>query len=132
MIGACLALTEDFEALVLKAVERLPRRFRSRLDNVDIVVQDWPTPEQLESAGVKGRYGLLGLYEGVPLAARGANYTMVLPDKITIFRKPLERLGLKGEALEGEIAETVRHELAHHFGIGDRRLAELRSEAYEK
>lgn len=131
MTKACLAVKEDFEALVFKALTRLPRRFRSRLDNVGIVIQDWPTPEQLEKAAVKGRYGLLGLYEGIPLAARGASYNMVLPDKITIFRKPVERLGLKGEALEKEITDIVRHELAHHFGIGDERLAELQGEAYD-
>ena len=124
-------MKEDFEALVFEALTRLPRRFKSRLDNVDIVIQDWPTPEQLEKVGVKKRYDLLGLYEGIPLAARGANYNMVLPDKITIFRKPIERLGLSGEALENEIADVVRHELAHHFGIGDERLAELQSEAYD-
>lgn len=110
---------------MLKAFDRLPQRFRSHLDNVDIIVQDWPAAEQLEKVGVKRRSDLLGLYEGIPQVERGTNYSMVLPDKITIFRKPVESLGLQGRALEKEIADVVCHELAHHFGIDDERLEEL-------
>jgi predicted Zn-dependent protease with MMP-like domain len=117
--------SEKFEKMVFQVLEQLPQRLKAYLDNVDIVIQDWPTPEQIGKAGVKDRYSLLGLYEGIPLTARGTGYNMVLPDKITIFREPLQRLGLRGEALEKEIAETVRHELAQYFGIDDERLEQL-------
>lgn len=121
-----------FEEIVFRALDQLPERFKEQLNNVAVIIQDSPTREQKETAGVKGRYDLLGLYEGVPLTERSSGYNMVLPDKITIFRKPLESLGLSGKALEREITETVRHELAHHFGIDDERLEYLRSDKENK
>ncbi len=117
---------DKFEELVFKAIQGLPLRFKSRLENVDIVIQDRPTPEQKEEAGVGRNYDLLGLYEGIPIPSRHSGYNMVLPDKITIFRKPLENLGLSDKALEQEIADVVRHELAHHFGISDERLEQIK------
>ncbi|MBI4333301.1 MAG: metallopeptidase family protein [Chloroflexi bacterium] len=105
--------------------------FKEKLDNVGVVIQDWPTAEQRETAGVEDDEDLLGLYEGVPLTERTTNYNMVLPDKITVFRKPLLGLGLSDWDLEEEIIETVRHELAHHFGIDDERLEYLQGQREE-
>lgn len=122
---------KKFEELVFRAMERLPERFKERLENVDVVIQDRPTREQREEAGITGDYDLLGLYEGVPLTERTSGYNMVLPDKITIFRRPLESLGLSAAELEIEVQDTVRHELAHHFGISDERLDELKGEKDE-
>ncbi len=103
----------------------MPDRFKEYLENVDIVIQDWPSRKQQQQAGITDRCDLFGLYEGIPLTERTAHYGMVLPDKITIFRGPLLSLSLTNKLLEEEIEETVRHELAHYFGIDDDRLEEL-------
>ena len=116
---------EAFEELVAKAVESLPEEFSERLDNVAIMVQDHPTRRQLSRSYVERGNTLLGLYEGVPITERGHNYGMVLPDKITIFQKPIEA-SCKTEAdTIAMIRSVVLHEIAHHFGISDERLDEL-------
>lgn len=118
---------EGFERLVARTVDSLPEEFRTRLENIDVVAQDWPTQDQLNSAGLRRSHTLLGLYEGVPLTRRSQHYGLVLPDKITIFQKPIEAR-CKGETeLTAEIQRIVRHEIAHHFGIGDARLKQLES-----
>ena len=106
----------DFEACVEDAVESLPGDLRAAMSNVEVVVEDEPPP------GLP----LLGLYQGVPLTRRGSFYAGALPDKITIYRGPLERLyGADPERLQREIRRVVLHEIAHHFGISDERLREL-------
>lgn len=113
---------EEFEKLVFKALEGLPLEFKKKLDNVDIVVEDWPTPNV-----AKGRL-LLGLYQGIPKPKRSINYSMVLPDKITIFKGPILLISRGNQKLLKKIvAETVLHEIAHHFGISDTRLREIGS-----
>jgi len=115
--------TLDFYELVERAVEGLPPELSRLLDNVAIVVDDWPdysTP--LVSGGPTET--LYGLYEGVPLTERGAGYYGVLPDKITIFRGPLERDFAKDE-LEEQVRITVVHEIAHYFGFDEERLEDL-------
>ena len=125
-------IEERFEALVDKAIAGLPEEFKERLENVDVVLQDWPTKMQLQRSRVRQRSYLLGLYEGVPLTMRGRGYTMVLPDKITIFQKPIEAICHNDEEIEHEIQKVVRHEIAHHFGIGDRKLKEIESRNYRR
>ena len=115
---------ERFEELVLQAVEALPGEFLSRLDNVDVVVQDRPTREQLAQQGLGRGQTLFGLYQGVPMTHRHS-YGSVLPDKITIFQRPLENVCNTEEELVEEVRATVIHEIAHFFGIGDERLDEL-------
>ena len=106
----------DFEAWVEDAIESLPDDLRAAMSNVAIVVQDEPPP------GLP----LLGLYEGVPLTRRGSYYAGALPDRITIYQGPLERLyGGDPARLEAEVRRVVLHEIAHHFGISDDRLREL-------
>jgi predicted Zn-dependent protease with MMP-like domain len=106
----------DFEAWVEDAIESLPDDLRAAMSNVAIVVQDEPPPGQ----------PLLGLYEGVPLTRRGTYYAGALPDRITIYQGPLERLyGGDPDRLEAEVRRVVLHEIAHHFGISDDRLREL-------
>ncbi len=115
--------TLDFYELVERALEGLPPELSRLLDNVAIVVDDWPeysTP--LVSGGPEDT--LYGLYEGVPLTERGAGYFGVLPDKVTIFRGPLERDFAKDE-LEEQVRITVVHEIAHYFGFDEERLEEL-------
>jgi len=119
---------ERFYDLVMKAMHNLPPAFQERLENVDVVVADWPTPSQLGKVGTRGRYGLLGLYEGVPQTKRSRAYGMVLPDKITIFRKPIEARCRSWEEIEEEVESVVLHEIAHHFGIDDDALRSIEAE----
>ena len=117
---------ERFERLVRRALSELPAEFRACIDNnnVDLLVEEWPSREQLLGTGLEEDQMLLGLYEGVPLTER-EDYNMVLPDRIYLFKGPLEKITDTEEALVEEIRETVRHEVAHHFGIDDPRLEEL-------
>ena len=115
--------TLDFYELVERALEELPPELAELLDNVAIVVDDWPEYSTPLASNDPGET-LYGLYEGVPLTERGAGYYGTLPDKITIFRGPLER-DFPREELEEQIRITVVHEIAHHFGFGEDRLEEL-------
>jgi len=116
---------QSFEWLVARAVETLPDEFISRLENIDVVVEDYPTQGQLARTGLKRGQTLLGLYEGVPLTKRSSHYGLVPPDKITIFQKPIEAKCRSDNKVTAEIQRVVRHEIAHHFGIGDARLEQL-------
>ena len=116
---------EEFEEVVSRALEDLPQEIQEAMENVAVVVRKWPTRQQLHGNDVRSRYHLLGLYEGVPQTARDTGYGMVLPDRITIFQRPLERFYPNPEHLAKEIRNTVVHEVAHHFGISDERLHEM-------
>ena len=116
---------ERFEWLVARALDSLPEEFRTRLENIDVVVEDWPTQAQLATVGLRRGETLLGLYEGVPLTRRSSHYGLVPPDKITIFQRPIEAKCRYDAEITAEIQRVVRHELAHHFGIGDTRLKQL-------
>ena len=106
----------DFDEAVRDALDSLPDDLGDFMSNVEVVVEDEPP------AGMP----LLGLYQGVPMTRRGSFYAGALPDKITIFSGPLERLyGADPERLRREIGRVVLHEVAHHFGISDERLVEL-------
>jgi predicted Zn-dependent protease with MMP-like domain len=123
---------ERFYDLVMKVIHELPPEFQDKLENLDLVVADWPTPSQLASSGIRSRFGLLGLYEGVPHTKRGRGYGMVLPDKITIFRKPIEARCHSWGEIEEEIKGVVWHEIAHHFGTNERRLRTIESNRRRK
>ena len=116
---------ERFEQLVARAVDSLPEQFRTRLENIDVVIEDWPTQAQLAKVGLRRGETLLGLYEGVPLTRRSSHYGLVPPDKISIFQKPIEAKCRYDAGITAEIQRVVWHELAHHFGIGDARLKQL-------
>jgi predicted Zn-dependent protease with MMP-like domain len=106
-----------FEELAARALDGLPAWVLERLDNVEVMIED-DTPA--------GHPQLLGLYHGIPLTERGAGYTGVLPDRITLYRRTIEAVaGDDEERLERVITETVIHEVAHFFGISDRRLHDL-------
>jgi len=114
-----------FEWLVARAIESLPGEFRERLENIDVVVADAPTRAQLRVLEGKRGETLLGLYEGVPLTKRSRYYGMVIPDKITIFQKPIEAICKNDNQIIAEVQRVVRHGIAHHFGISDDRLRQL-------
>lgn len=107
----------EFEKVVVEALKLLPKRFRDKLDNVDIVIEDGPSEDET----------LLGLYEGTPQSERlSDSYNLALPDKITLFQKNIEAECFEtGADIRREVADTILHEVAHHFGIDDDRLDEL-------
>ncbi|MGH2977311.1 MAG: metallopeptidase family protein [Gaiellaceae bacterium] len=106
----------DFDRLVSDALDELPDDIRGLMTNVAVTVEDEPPPGQ----------NLLGLYQGVPWGGRGPYYTGALPDKITIYRLPLERIGDGDpERLRAAVRRVVFHEIAHHFGISDQRLVDI-------
>ncbi len=112
----------DFDAVIDDALAALPPAFADRLGSVAIVVEDEPTPGQLESVRARG---LFGIYEGVPRTRWGADGAPV-PSKITLFRGALSRANPDPDRLAAAIRDTLHHEIAHHFGIDDQRLSELR------
>ena len=123
-----------FRRLVAGAIDSLPDEFREALDNIEVVVEDWPTDEELdyfeEREGLEEGEGdmlLLGLYQGIPKGHRDPQfYSGVLPDRITLFRGSIEEFcgGLEKE-MEEQIRKTFLHEIGHYFGLEDERLREL-------
>ncbi len=115
----------EFEALVERTLRTLPKRFRRKITNVLVVVEDWPDAETLEEMGIEPPETLYGLYRGVDLTRRDSSYGNVLPDTITIYQGPIE----EDCADEAEMATLVRdvviHEVGHYFGLDDARLEEL-------
>ncbi len=117
--------THRFERLVMRALEEIPEPFRERLVNVDIVVKRRPGPSDFRGGGAKRGDRLYGLYEGVPLSERFGSPGFELPDKITLFREPLERDFPVDAELVAEVRKTVLHEIAHFFGWSDESLVEM-------
>jgi predicted Zn-dependent protease with MMP-like domain len=116
-----------FADLVADALDSLPEEFLEKMDNVEVTIEDWPSREDLEEVGLSSRERsyLLGLYHGVPLTRRGAFYSS-LPDRITIYQKPIERsVGADEDEIRKQVRHTVIHEIAHYYGISDERLDEL-------
>jgi predicted Zn-dependent protease with MMP-like domain len=116
---------DDFERIVTEALDQLPQVFRDRLDNVEIVVEEWPDRETLRLAGVKHPGELLGFYHGVPLTERSQGYNLILPDKISIYRQPILMQCRTPKEARAMIHHVLRHEVAHYFGIDDDRLREI-------
>jgi predicted Zn-dependent protease with MMP-like domain len=112
----------DIEAIVIDALERLPAPFRDQLGSVAIIIEDEASADELASVGAAG---LFGLYQGIPRTALSADGAPS-PSKITIYRGPLMRTYRDPAALAAAVADTVYHEIAHHFGISDQRLQELK------
>jgi len=110
----------EFEKLVKEALSEIPERIRRKMDNVEIVV---------EEGSVNGPF--LGLYEGVPQNAWGRGFGMRLPDKITIFQKPLERHARSDEELKKIVRNVVRHEIAHHFGFSEKQVKKLETKWHQ-
>ena len=111
---------EDFEQLVKQGIDSIDEKFLAKLKNVEIVIEDNPTPFQLEKLHIRGGF-LFGLYEGIPLTKR-QQYGQVLPDKITIFKNQIEQYYRNPEDIKKAVADTVWHEIAHHFGMNEHQV----------
>jgi predicted Zn-dependent protease with MMP-like domain len=114
-----------FEELVAEALDALPEEFRNLMNNIEVVVQDWPNQETMRQAGVTHRSRLLGFYHGVPLTERTHGYYLVLPDKISIYRMPILMQARTPDQVRETVHRVVRHEVAHHFGIDDEHLHDI-------
>jgi len=115
---------ERFDQLVFEAVEGLPEPFLEKLSNIDIEVRDWAGPAELRAARVPPGATLLGLYHGVPQTKRSQSYGMVLPDRIFIYQKPIERVCRNDDEVRERVRKVVLHEIGHHFGMSDEELRE--------
>lgn len=116
---------KKFEALVVQALEELPQFFQARLQNIEVLIEAWPTEEELAEAGIGPDELLLGLYQGIPLTERTSDYGLVLPDTITLYRDSIAEVCDTPEEIMAEVQQTVKHEIAHYFGLSDERLKEL-------
>lgn len=116
---------EQFEDLVAQALDGLPPEISRYLDNIVVTVAEWPSPLELANTGLSSPYELLGLYQGIPLTQRGRGYNMALPDRVVIYRGPIQAIAHSPAAIHWRIQHTVAHEIGHHFGIDDQRLAEM-------
>ncbi|MEK7518547.1 MAG: metallopeptidase family protein [Patescibacteria group bacterium] len=110
---------EQFVQLVSEAIRIVPMPLQEKIENVVFVIEEDPRPPGWRERGIVVRQYLLGLYQGVPLTKRGINYSLVLPDKITIFQKPIEELGVTTEGIRKLVHDVVHHEIAHYFGFDE-------------
>lgn len=117
---------EQFEALITKAMLELPQDYIKNLNNVAITFAEEPTKEQLTKQGVRHGQLLLGLYEGIPLTSRfSSSYSGVLPDKITLFKKPILLASGSEGAVYEQVKRTLWHEIAHHYGLDHTHIDEI-------
>lgn len=116
----------EFVTLVRQAVDELPDTFARHLENVEIVIEDEPDPELLRSLGMDPRREtLFGLYQGIPLPLRDMSYSGALPDKISVFYRPLVRAYRSPEQIRTQVRQTVIHEVGHFFGLDDQTIRDL-------
>jgi predicted Zn-dependent protease with MMP-like domain len=116
---------DTFQRLVTQALDNLPAAFQEKLDNVEVIVEDWPDRATLQLAGARHPASLLGFYHGIPQTKRTHNYGLVLPDKISIYQRPIEMRCRTMAQVRATVKRVLRHEIAHHFGISDERLREI-------
>ena len=115
----------EFDSLITRAMNELPEKYIKGLENVAIVMADEPTQDQRFKMKIDDQHILLGLYEGIPLTKRGANYNFVLPDKITLFKNPIISITSNKTELFEQIKRTLWHEIAHYYGLGHDRIDEI-------
>jgi len=122
-----------FHQLILRALRDLPTEFRRKMENVEILVEEWPSGEGRRKRGGRRESGsLLGLYHGYPLKERGSWYGNVLPDQITIYQGPIERICRNEKEIEERVREVVLHEVGHYFGLEEEELRVIEREKIEK
>lgn len=113
-------MTKDkFEKIVARGIDAIPKNFLEKLSNVAVVIENEPTAKQKKALNIRRGWTVFGLYEGVPQIKRGFGYNAVLPDKITIFRTPIEEAAKNERDIEEMVKNTVWHEIAHHFGMNE-------------
>lgn len=115
----------QFRQLVAETLEALPSVFLAHLDNVEVVVEDWPSPHVVHLVGASSPAGVLGFYHGVPQTERTLGYNLVPPDKISLYQRPIELRCRTLEEVQQMVNRVLCHEIAHHFGIDDERLREI-------
>lgn len=113
---------EQFNDLIAESLDELPEEYTSRLNNVLITFEDMPSPAQRQKLKLRSHETLFGLYEGIPLTARGSGYNMVLPDRITLFKLPMLRISRDILSLKAQVKHTLWHEVAHYFGLDHERI----------
>jgi len=114
-----------FERLVADALETMPQSFRQAVRNVVVIVEDAPAPELLDDVGIDPPDTLFGLYKGVPLPERDWTHANALPDRITLFQKPIEAASQNDNEVVVAIGETVIHEFGHYFGLSEEEIEEI-------
>ncbi len=122
-------LRAEFEHLVAETFERLPEKFRGAIENVAVVVEDYPDRETIQKMRLRSKYDLLGLYQGVPLTQRGSWYGMtpVVPDRISLYQQNIESVSRSPEELRDKVYEVLVHEIGHYFGMNEE---EIRAAGY--
>lgn len=118
---------QEFNDLISRAMDELPQKYIHGLDNVAIVYEDEPTPEQKQKMNLDNQHLLLGLYEGIPLTQRGSGYSFVLPDKITLFKHSILAVVHNETELFEQIKRTLWHEMAHFYGLNHAQMDKLRT-----
>ncbi|HEX9021713.1 MAG TPA: metallopeptidase family protein [Nitrospirota bacterium] len=118
----------SFEKIVQHSLRRLPRRFKRKLENISIEVEERPAAALLRDMGITSGT-LFGLYQGVPLTERGWNYGNMLPDRIVIYQRPIEEAAASPSEIEKIVRETVMHEIGHYFGFSDNELYGMMDDA---
>jgi len=113
-----------FEILVQHSIRQLPRRFKQKLANISVEIEDRPSQQLLNDMGIRSGT-LFGLYQGVPLTKREWNYGNMLPDRIVIYQHPIESVAASPEEIEKIVQDTVIHEIGHYFGFSDKELREI-------
>lgn len=116
---------EEFDRIISRAMDELPQEYIKGLDNVAILYADEPDEHQAQKAGLREQDLLLGLYEGIPLTRRGAGYTFVLPDKITLFKHAITAVSQDPKQFFEQVKRTLWHEIAHYYGLDHDRIHEL-------
>ncbi len=114
----------SFEILVQNSLRKLPRRFKQKLANISVEIEDRPSQQLLNDMGIRSGT-LFGLYQGVPLTKREWNYGNMLPDRIVIYQHPIESVAASPEEIEKIVLDTVIHEIGHYFGFSDKELREI-------
>ena len=115
----------EFESVVARALQTLPRRFKTKMNNIAVVVEDWADPETLKEMEIEPPDTLYGLYRGVDLTHRDSSYGNVLPDTITIYQGPIEEDASDEHEMAELIRDVVIHEVGHYFGLDDEAMAEI-------
>lgn len=118
---------EHFDELITRAMDELPQKYITGLENVAIIYDDEPSVQQKEKMKLDDNHLLLGLYEGIPLTQRGNGYTFVLPDKITLFKNSILAVVQNEDELFEQIKRTLWHEIAHYYGLDHARIDELQN-----